>query len=195
MRHPFRTRRFAALAAVLLFLVGCSELPTQPKLNNASTAPQQTELRSFTLPETDDTPTIPSTGGQTPVPQSAEKTVYMNGLFGGTVTAGRFTVIVPPAAFLGAASITVRQPDLSQLKCDLEIFPAARNHFLLPVLLIADASTMPSNLLGLATIQWWDPANSKWVDVPGASVNVLNLTVTAPLNHFSSYRVEGRAGW
>jgi len=195
MRNPYRTHRFAALAGMLLFVVGCSELPTQPKLNDASTAPPQAELRSFQLPEVEDAPTLPSTSDPLPVPQSAQRSVFVNGIFGGTVSAGRFTVIIPPAAFIGVAKITVTQPDLSQLRCDLDIFPAARNHFLLPVLLVADASTLPSNLLSVSTIQWWDPTDAKWVDVPGASVNVLNLTVSAPLMHFSQYRVEGRAGW
>jgi hypothetical protein len=56
---------------------------------------------------------------------------------------------------------------------------------------------MDPSLLSVAQISWWNPATQKWEAVSGSSVSVLNLTVSAPLMHFSTYRVSGngKAGW
>ena len=189
MRIMNRTRTIAVLALGLMFAVGCSSLPTQPT-DQQSTASGALRGRQIDAIPEDVTPPPPTT-----LVAGASNSVRVIGAIGGTVTAGKFTVIIPPGAFSGLATITVSQPDASQLACDLDITPANKNGFKIPVLLVADASSLPREVLSRSTMQWWDPAKSKWVTVPGASVSLLNLTVQAPLWHFSSYRVQGRAGW
>jgi hypothetical protein len=188
MRITNRTR-IAVLALGLMFAVGCSGLPTQPVPDQQTTASEPLRTRQIDAIPEDVTPPPPTT-----LVSGVTTTVRINGLLGGTVSAGKFTVIFPPAAFMGQATVTVSQPD-ANLVCNLDITPASKNRFLLPVLLVADASSLPREVLSISTIQWWDPAKAKWVNVPGVSVNLLNLTVQAPLWHFSSYRVQGRAGW
>jgi hypothetical protein len=89
------------------------------------------------------------------------------------------------------------QPDLAHPVVNLSISPATANKFLLPVLLTAKAKRLDPALLSIACISYYNPATGQWERVAGTSVSVLNLTVTAPLWHFSTYRVStgGKAGW
>jgi hypothetical protein len=91
----------------------------------------------------------------------------------------------------------VSQPDLAHPVVNLSISPASANRFLLPVLLVANAKRLSPSLLSLACMSYYNPATAQWERVSGTSVSLLNLTVTAPLWHFSTYRVtvEGKAGW
>ena len=73
--------------------------------------------------------------------------------------------------------------------------PASANQFRLPVLLVANGSKLDLSLLKVSRISWYNPSTAKWEPVPGSSVDLLNLTVQAPLWHFSQYRVEGKGGW
>ena len=176
-----------ALAATV-FVAGCSSLPTSP-----SSAPGAASTVLGFDPPTSDPVDEPA-----PAPtQSASASVYVRAIKGGTVRAGDFTVIVPPLALRGDAIITVRQPDVTRPEVELNITPEDRNGFRLPVTLIADAKQVDRKLLALSTISWWNPATARWERVPYASVSLLNLTVQAPLMHFSKYRVEadGKAGW
>jgi hypothetical protein len=118
-------------------------------------------------------------------------------VLGGIVSVGNFTVVVPPAALLRTATITVTQPDLARPVVNLSISPASANRFLLPVLLVADARPMNPSLLSIATIGYYNPTTGQWETVAGSAVSLLNITVTAPLWHFSTYRVQGggKAGW
>ena len=198
MRTHLRKGTLALVAVGLLFVVGCSALPTQPKLDNLESAPApESSIRRLDVTEPEGAPAgTPLSAPETPSQAvGATSSVRINGLFGGIVSAGKFKVVILPATFWGVATVTVSQPDVSKLQCDLDITPASANHFLVPVLFIADASSLPRELLAISTIQWWDPVRAKWVNVPGVSVSLLNLTVQAPLWHFSTYRVEGRAGW
>ena len=185
------TRRLliAAVAlAALLVSFGCSTAPTSP----GSESGQGPSPSSLTTDATDDaSPPSPAV-----MPTGVSTTREINGLLGGTVRAGNFSVVFPPAAFVGKAMVTVRQADVTKLVVDLDISPATKNHFLAPVLLVADCKDkVPPTLLSTAFISWWNPATSTWDRVSGSSVSVLNLTVQAPLWHFSSYRVDGKAGW
>jgi len=173
--------------AILLAVAGCSNLPTQPL------APSQPGSGAAV------------TGGEPAQvlglfegsKTSANSKTVVIGLLGGIVSVGDFTVIVPPAALLRTATITVTQPDLAHPVVNLSISPASANRFLLPVLLVANAGRMNPSLLSLATISYMNPATGNWETVPGCSVSLLGLTVTAPLSHFSTYRVSsgGKAGW
>ena len=198
MFHPTRRFLVLALTAIAVMIVaGCSSLPTQPPGPASDSRAANPALLG--LSPGDNTSTSPSTAptGSTTGAVSATSSKTINGLLGGTITAGRFTVIVPPAAFFGTATVTVNQPDVSKLQVSLSISPADKNHFLLPVLLVADGSSMNPQLLSAAFISWYNPATGQWVPVAGSSVSLLNLTVTAPLLHFSQYRVDtqSKAGW
>jgi hypothetical protein len=190
MLRILRKSFLAALPFIGLFLMsGCSSVPTAPQLGAGTAGPPPSALTT----STDDGSNSPSGMATTGVTTTRE----INGLLGGLVRAGRFTVIVPPGAFSGFAAVTVSQPDLSTLVCDLSISPASKNGFLVPVLLLADCrGLLPGTLLSTSFISWYDPANGTWTRVPGSTVNLLNLSVQAPLWHFSRYRVEdGKAGW
>lgn len=198
MFHP--TRRFLVLAftaIAVMIVAGCSSLPTQP--TGAASGSRAANPALLGLSPGDNTSTSPSTApaGPTAGVVSATSSKTINGLLGGTIAAGDFTVIVPPGAFLGTATITVNQPDVTKLQVNLGISPASMNHFLLPVLLVANASSMNPQLLSVAFISWYNPATGQWVPVAGSNVSLLNLTVSAPLFHFSTYRVDtqSKAGW
>lgn len=170
--------------ALLLALAGCSNMPTQPLT--------QTQSESAVI-VTDDAPAdVLGLGGGT----TTTKTVNI-GILGGIVSVGDFTVVFPPGALTRTATVTVSQPDLARPVVNLSISPASANRFLLPVLLTAKANRMDPPLLSVACISYYNPTTQKWEDLPGSSVSLLNLTVSAPLWHFSTYRVSsgGKAGW
>jgi hypothetical protein len=173
--------------ALLLAAAGCSNLPTQPL------ALTQSESGAVT---TDGQPAQVLGLLEGSSTSSNTKSAVI-GVLGGTVSAGDFKIVVPPLALTQTATITVTQPDLTRPVVNLSISPASANKFLLPVLLVANASRMDRSLLSVAYISYLNPTTGKWETVPGCTVSLLNLTVTAPLSHFSTYRVEsgGKAGW
>lgn len=180
----------SALSLVLaagLFVAGCSSLPSSSNV----TAPAAPD------PEVVDTTATTATIAPSKPTLSASRSMYLRAALGGTVRAGNFTVVVPPLALPDDAIVTVRQPDLSKPVVELSITPEDRNNFRLPVLLVADVSPMDSPLVSVSYLSWWNPVASKWEPVSGSTVNVAGLSVTAPLMHFSTYRVEsnGKAGW
>lgn len=192
----------ALVLAALLVSAGCSSLPTSPGLDvatrqatpadaGATGAPQPVELvEPLPLPEPDP---VPSPG---PV-QAAQSIKLIHGALGGTVSAGDFTVVIPPLAVKGVATVTVRQPDVTKPYVSLHIWPATANDFRVPVILVADASPMESLNLSAAVISWFNPATGKWEPQVASSVDLTNRTVLCPLTHFSEYAVEvdGKAGW
>jgi hypothetical protein len=174
--------------AVLLAAAGCSNMPTQPLTqpeSSASSASGTGEEPAQILGLLD--------GGTSSTTTTKTKTI---GVLGGTVSVGDFTLVVPPLALTRTASITVSQPDLTRPVVNLSISPSSANKFLLPVLLTADAKRMSPSLLSVACISYYNPSTGKWEDL-ASTVNLLGLTVSTPLWHFSTYRVssEGKAGW
>ena len=119
------------------------------------------------------------------------------GPLGGTVSAGNFKVVIPPGALTTTATIRVSQPDPAKPVVNLSISPASANKFLLPVLLVADAAPMDRSLLSVAYVGYYNPETGAWERVESSVVSVATLSVSAPLWHFSTYRVEsgGKAGW
>ena len=184
-RGPWQSRHLVFLLAGMLALAGCSDLPTKPGMDS----PASETMVSVTESSDAGTQTLTTTS-----PITSKRTI---GLLGGTVRAGDFTIIVPPGALLTTATITVRQPDPARPVVELSITPASANRFLLPVLLVANAKKMQTSLLSVAYISYYNPSTGQWERVAGTSVSILNLTVTAPLWHFSTYRVTsgGKAGW
>lgn len=187
MRSPLRHLRPLVLGlAVLLAAAGCSNLPTSPMASNPS-APVTTGGSQQLLGLGD---------GLIGSNSTTEATKTMT-VLGGTLSAGDFTLVVPPLALRQTATITVRQPDPSKPVVELSISPATANGFRIPVLLAGNASKMDRSLVSVACISYWNPTTSAWEPVSGSTVSVATLTVSAPLSHFSTYRVEsgGKAGW
>lgn len=126
--------------------------------------------------------------GPTPTASSAE----IDGSVGGSLQAGRWTVVVPPGAFSGVGTVTLTVPDRTAIACELDIKPGSLNKFVTPVLL--SFSTQGLNVDPAAlTLYWYDPQTKTWVDVHGTGDSG-KQTVTAPLWHFSIYKA-GKAGW
>jgi len=184
--HPRKLIRPLLALGAIYVVAGCSQLPMSPV---DGTMEQQVQ------PEVSSTPQDVAPAEE--VAAGVSRSKQIRGLLGGTVAAGDFTVIVPPLAVNGTVTVTVTQPDVDAPIVELDITPASANRFRLPVLLIAKASRMDRGLLSLAYISRFDPATEQWERIPGCTVSLLNLTVTAPLEHFSRYRVEaqGKAGW
>ena len=79
--------------------------------------------------------------------------------------------------------------------CQLEILPTTKNHFATPARLTVSCPGVPDDALRNYTIFWLDPATRKWVPVAGSTVDLATKTVSAPLQHFSTYSVGSKASW
>jgi len=186
----------AALAALLSFLLGCGTSPTAPAnlggggtvIQGGNQSPPILKVNSdgtvsyLSVPRANLSGT---TGGQS-------ASAKIDGNKGGKVTCGRFTVIVPPGAFIGPATITISVADPSVLVCDLSITPQAANRFKVPVQLVTDLKDLTVSVPSQTTY-WYDPVHDQWVNL-NASTDSSSKTVTAYLNHFSIYGT-GKAGW
>jgi hypothetical protein len=189
-----RFPRLLALALAVVFAAsGCSTLPTQPSATeNQSTFTAGSHDTSSEVLGLDGLLTSTSTSTTT----TSATTTRTIGLLGGIVAAGNFTVVIPAGALPGTATVTVSQPDLAHPVVNLSISPPSANKFRLPVLLIANAGAMDRSLLSVAYMSYYNPTTGKWERI-ASSVNLVALTVSSPLWHFSTYRVEsgGKAGW
>jgi hypothetical protein len=192
-RHSFSPSQLTAAAAFMLMLLLPTTLITPPvsaadgtrviSVDDEPTVSLDPVLEESKLVE------VPALPG----PTSGSKLI--NGLLGGTLQVGRFTLVVPPLAFSGSATISINVPDPSQMKVELNIWPASANHFRLPVVLSSNVAGVDVSLISKLETVWWDEEDGKWCPVNGSAVNVAGLTVYAPLYHFSTYGVQGKAGW
>jgi len=182
LRHIRISRTCVLGLFVLLAVAGCSNLPTQPLTPSGSQA----------IGNGDQAQVLGLLGGSSTT-NASTRTI---GLLGGVVSAGDFTVTIPPGALTQTATVTVSQPDLAHPVVNLSIAPASANRFLLPVLLTGSARKVDPSLLAVTCISYYNPSTGKWEDRL-STVSVLNLTVSTPLWHFSTYRVSsgGKAGW
>ena len=175
-----------ALALMALIVgVGCSSLPTRPEVGSPPAAGGVDATSGDVGPKPRQISTRPATTTRT-----------INGTLGGLVSAGNFTVVIPPLAISGTATVTVTQPDVSKPVVSLEISPPSANGFQVPVILIADAAPMSTKTLAAAYVSWLNPSTGKWQPM-ASKVDLASRTVTCPLQHFSRYAVEsgGKAGW
>jgi hypothetical protein len=115
----------------------------------------------------------------------------VDGLLGGIVRNGDWTVTVPPGAYSGSGVVTIKVPNPDVRACDLSISPADLNAFSTPVTLTCKVQTLDQ--ARTYVIQWWDPSAKRWVDLPTVR-DTSKLTCSALLPHFSTYRC-GKAGW
>jgi len=187
-------RPWMVAVAAGLVIAGCSTLPTAPVVGTDDGPSSAARSGATSDPNG---LLMNLTGSLVTAPTSVTSSKTINGLLGGVVSAGNFKVVIPPLAVRGTAVVTVTQPDASSPVVQLSITPESANRFLLPVLLVADASRLSPELVAVSYVSWLNPATGQWERVAGGSASVLNLTVQAPLWHFSTYRVErdGKAGW
>jgi len=186
-------RRFVApailSAGIVLLSVGCGALPNAPQVTPGQVAPAQVGkvVHEEGL-----------IGGLTDLLKGLiVKTLNLVGSLGGTVTNGRWKVVIPAGAIDGSATVYVGVQSSTSPIVQLEINPE-KNSFLKPVTLTADCSSVSATLLKTYSVFWWDPVKSVWVPVPGSKVDLTKKTVTAPLYHFSKYSVgplPGKGGW
>jgi hypothetical protein len=126
------------------------------------------------------------------------KVLNVVGSIGGTLTNARWKVVIPPNAIDGTASVALGVASATSPDCQLEITPATKNHFSVPVTLTVDCRSVASDQLRNYVIYWYDPGTRKWVQVSGSRADLVAKTVSAPLSHFSQYAVGpagGRSGW
>jgi len=206
----------AAITVVALAAIGCGSMPTSPvAIPNGSSmsANAGTEGASVsTIPVEE--PSGSGATGDEPVdlPPAAIDVLAAFGQGGtmsargadlpgdasGAVQIGRWRIEVPAGAVDGPAHFSITIPSSKSAACDLSITPAEKNHFAVPVRLIADChGVAPHKLMGYA-IYWYNPDTQAWVQVPGSQVDLRKKTVSAPLEHFSIYSVgpaPGKSGW
>lgn len=129
-------------------------------------------------------------------PAAAGNSAVVDGSVGATLRSGKWTLLVPPGAFSGRATISVTEVEDAEGNptVDLSISDPSLNSFRVPVWL-----SHKSQGNDAASIYWWDPSAEVWREVPGVVRSVLDLLgveVKAPLYHFSTYSVRGgKAGW
>jgi hypothetical protein len=190
--------------------VGCGQMATSP-LTQTAAMTSQTQSAPLNVAPADGssspTPSASSSSGTALTPSLSligivdallVRTLSLIGSLGGTLTNGRWKVVVPPNAISGTATVSVGVTSTTSSACQLDIYPLSSNHFAVPVTLTVDCHAVPSDQLAGYTIFWYDPVANKWVPVEGAQVNLVDKTVSAPLAHFSRYAVgpaDGKAGW
>jgi hypothetical protein len=164
------------LAALLLF-VGCSNSPlspVQPAGQNQTLSGDPAASNSGLLSST-----------------AKVVTGTVNGLLGGVIKNGDWTVTIPAGSFAGVGLVTVTVPDPSVRSCELGIFPSLLNSFQVPVTL--SCRLQSTDEVRDFTMQWWDPGTKTWKVIP-STTDAATMTCDAPLPHFSTYRC-GKAGW
>jgi hypothetical protein len=119
----------------------------------------------------------------------------IDGLKGGSLTVGRFTVRVPKGAWVGKATVQIQVPDPGTLTCELGMRGGLPT-FLIPVTLETDVSGAINADPARFQVVWLNEQQGIWVLVPDSLLNLKLLKLLTPLLHFSKYGVvQGKAGW
>ncbi|HMI31010.1 MAG TPA: hypothetical protein VK527_04660 [Candidatus Limnocylindrales bacterium] len=201
MKRWRKASTLSLLAAICLS--GCSQSLLSPEnAQNAGTgqSPEKPPIVSFAPDGTVDY--VPAPVGDavyedvnlaiSPT-KSLSTTVMVEGIHGGMLRAGRFSVKIPAGAFSGSATVTLSMPDSTLMICDLSISPSSANRFRYPAKLTADLSSSGITDASTYTTYWYDPARLTWVNLSARSMTS-GSTVTTALEHFSTYG-SGKAGW
>ncbi len=199
MRLPWLRPVATLLALSALMAIGCSRDPLRP-LGDFSGTPARmggTETVGDTLALPVDFPldTTHVVGARDSLIISTQT---VDGVSDAVMRAGRVKLEIPRGAIRGAATIQMRaSPNGKHVQ--LEILPADRNGFDVPVRLSATFAGAPAAVLEDLAFFWIDPATGDWVLVEGSAVDLVTGEVSAPLSHFSEYRIGnrflGKAGW
>src|SRR5436853_7689067 len=137
---------------MLIVLAGCSSAPLSP------------EQPSGQSPALSVDPSPPGSGLST---TSRIVSGTVNGLMGGVLKNGDWTVRIPAGAFSGIGVVTVTVPDPGVRSCDLHIAPSTLNAFRVPV-------TLSSRLHSAYEVQdyqmqWWDTDAKEWKVIPSTT--------------------------
>ena len=173
--------RLVPVALVSLLAVGCSELPTQPVVEN-SAAPDANQVMAAR--SADLSRIVPPA----PQPGATSNQARIQGNRGGVVVAGKFAVVIPPGAYSGMATVRVDVPDPMQPLVELSIEPASKNHFDRPVTLVAMLPNVDAQILMASGVS--ELAGGSWQPMAGVQANLQEMSLRTPLEHFSTYRVE-----
>lgn len=205
MRNP----RLMALAGLTLALLlaasfGCGGIPTQPtnEKGGRAAASRLPDRGNMGISHED------SLGGPCTPPDTIPEPVRtdsswvltspVDGSLGATLRVDRVKVEIPVGAVSGKVQIRVEVTHAGSY-VDLEILPADRNSFSTPVRLAFDCAHVSPSLLRNFYVQWRNPDTGLFEVVPGSEVDMTTGQVTAPLSHFSQYRVSyilpTKAGW
>ena len=204
MKGWLKAPALTLLAAIGLGLSGCSQSPLSPgnpaQGGGTSFNSAMPPIVSFGADGTVDYVVAPVGTADNPsvnlagaLPTSLRSTANLDGSRGGMVRVGRFSVKIPPGAFIGPATVTMSMPDSNVMICDLAITPQAANKFKYPVQLTADFSSSGITDVSTLTTYWYDPTRITWVNLSAKS-RISGSAVTTALEHFSTYG-SGKAGW
>ena len=178
MRSTPRPRRWALpTLATLLFLAGCSSSPTSPVQPSGQSGAFSTDPSSSNAALLSTTSKVVSG--------------TVNGLLGGVLRNGDWTVKIPAGSFSGVGVVTVTVPDPSVRSCELSIVPSLLNSFRVPVTLTCRLQS--TDEVRDYRMMWWDPATKTWTLIP-STTSATTMSCDASLPHFSTYRC-GKAGW
>lgn len=113
----------------------------------------------------------------------------INGLLGGKVQNGRYTLEFKPGSFNGLLRISI--VDLGRERPGCDLFPEGVL-FERPARLTVDLRGTPFDD-GNVTVYWFDPATREWVDVGGV-YSPATHSISTELEHFSTYAVDRKRG-
>ena len=117
------------------------------------------------------------------------QTAKINGIEGGVLKAGRFTLTVPAGSYIGHADVGIAVPHPNATVCEVQIFPHPSRDFEVPFLLSADLQDASVDVLPNLAVLSFDTSKREWLTVPGSSVDWMGEEVEAPLSHFSTFMV------
>jgi len=181
------TQRSIALLAALI--MGCSRMPTAPELSAVESDPVMT-AQSPAKPLPAD-PAVDRSQQPPSQPDSLDPTVFFNGNDGATVSAGRVTLVIPPDAVHGNATLTLAVPSATSLECRVSISPASKGSFAVPATLSFDMSGR--KFAPHAAVFWWNAARGNWRQLP-SDLDAESMLIRASLDELSNCRV-GTAQW
>ena len=143
------------IAALAVFLTGCSRSPVAPTADTTAAPGAGTAVMS---PIPDNPP--PSDGG-TP----GSHTVMLPASGEGTLTVGRFTLWIRKNSLKMPATITMHVSDPEAMDVQIDVQPAAANDFRSPVVLTANMSDVADVDYDTVTMMYWDGAWKQATDV------------------------------
>ena len=177
MRRVLVLVLFAALAAAL---TSCSRIPTAPSADSPSGRGSSNQA----IGQVEDPPPPPVSG-----PGGLVNSIALVEGEGGSITAGRFTLVIDKNSLTMPARITMMQPDPDVMQVEFEITPPEANNFKTPVQLVADCSNDTLDHVVDETMFWWD---GQWQEAPSTSVFHADRTITAHAHQLSNGRIDLR---
>jgi len=176
-------RRIGTLAILAtLAISGCGHSPTAPVPPPPSSLVSGGEESAIQRVSPEETP------APDPIPVQGSATIH--GKTGGTLAVGDFTLVIPPGAFRGNATITLRQSNPQLKRVEIEVEPASKNDFLASATLTADLSGWTRAEVRRASLWCVDPATGTFNPVSNATVDLEQRQVRASFARLSTSEVK-----